>query len=149
MTQASIIEAIVGAGCSVRLLADGKASITGPVPDNVLAAIRADRDAFLEAWKAYEADRYLKHPPSVLPLRPQPTVWDAPTYKLVESYVRHQPDTVVQWTVFRASDYLEKRNWSDQQCTATALDDLLRWQMHRHPDPVLSLKTFDEVARIR
>lgn len=147
MTTEAIIEALVGAGCTVRFLSDGKATLIGSVPDGVVEHIRADREAFLEAWREYQSNRYLRCPPQTLPLRREPPKWRPEVYRRVESYVRRQSDDVVQWGFMRGNQYREERpDWSVEQCCKAALSDVLHWQLERHTDPIELLRTLDEVV---
>lgn len=147
MSVLEIIDAMVQAGCTVRFLNDGKASIVGSVPDSVLQHIRANREAFLEAWREYQWNRYCSPPPRSMPLRSDPPRWRDDVYRRVSSYVMRQPDPVSQWTFWRSNEYREARpDWTVDEACKAALSDVLHWQLERHADPVQLLDAMDEVA---
>lgn len=147
MSAVDLVQALKAAGGSVQLLGGGKAKLVGVVPDEVLEGIKSDRDAFLDAWQRAETDRYLAVPPVDLVMCDKPPKWRLDVYHRVERYVRTQGPEVTGWAVLRASAYRENfPMWTDREVTASALRDVLQWQMGRYSDPVAQLKTFDEVA---
>lgn len=149
MTLAKIIAAVEASGASIRILPDGRATLVGSVPEEVLAAIRADREAFLEAWDADRRDRYLRCPPPNLLLRSSPPEWRREVRRRVEEFALGQGSEVARWALLRATDYREaKPTWSESEAAAAALIDLLQWQWgSRHEQPELVLMDFDAVPR--
>lgn len=141
----ALVEAVIAVGGSVKPVAGGRMSLTGPVPEDLVAEIRGVREEFLDAWGRLRADRYLRQPPAAVPLRKSPPKFNASTRRRVERYALTQGESVAAWVRERAQEYREARSsWSQGECLAAAGDDLLRWQMERHSDPVAVLLAFDE-----
>lgn len=145
MTHAQIIEALVAAGATVKVV-KGQARLVGEVPDEVLEAIRADRDGFLESWQSHERDRWDKCPPLTQPLRSSPPYWRDEVYRRVERYVRHQSDAVTRWAFDRGCQYREL-GWSVEDACKASFMDVLAWQLARFADPVTLLQDLDDVVR--
>lgn len=146
---AKLLQAVQACGASVRRLADGKFTLVGTVPDEVLAAIRANRDAFVDAWDDERRTRYLRCPPSNLLLRSAPPTWRADVRRRVESYALGQGGDVGRWVLLRGAAYQEANpKWKPADAATSALADLLTWQFSdRHPKPEEVLMVFDEVLR--
>lgn len=145
-----LVESVRRAGASVRSLGDGRFSLLGSVPEDVLTEIRANRDEFLEAWEEDRRHRYLRCPPNDHPLRAKPPHWRADVRRRIDQYALRQGPEVGRWVLLRASAYRDAHaeDWTDAQATNAAMDDLLHWQFaDRHPDPESVLATFDEVLR--
>lgn len=143
----TLVNAVNASGASVRRLGDGKFSLVGSVPDEVLAAIRANRDAFIEAYEEERRTRYLRPPPADLLMRGAPPNWRADTRKRVEEYALGQGGDIGRWVVLRGTAYREAYpKWSITEAASAALADLLHWQFSdRHSQPEEVLRGFDEV----
>lgn len=147
MTPGDIVQAVLAAGARVEFLGSGKAKIVGSVPAEIVEAIKADREGFLDAWQAEERGRYGRVPPQDLPMRQDPPRWRPDVYRRVEAYVRHQGGELCLWTTLRATAYHDsKEGWSAAAATAAALADVLHWQMSHRTDPEWQLQTFGEAA---
>lgn len=145
----ALVKAVNDCGASVRRLPDGKFTLLGSVPDGLLAEIRANRDAFVDAWDEERRTRYLRCPPSNLLLRSAPPAWRADVRRRVESYALGQGGDVGRWALLRGAAYQEANpKWKPADAAAAALSDLLHWQFSdRHFKPEEVLLTFDEVLR--
>lgn len=145
----ALVEAVNACGASVRRLPDGKFTLVGSVPDDLLAEIRANRDAFVDAWDDERRTRYLRCPPSNLLLRSAPPTWRADVRRRVESYALGQGGDVGRWVLLRGAAYQEANpKWKPADAAVSALADLMTWQFSdRHPQPEEVLRTFDEVLR--
>jgi hypothetical protein len=147
MTPEAIVSAVKAAGASVEFLPGGKAKILGVVPPDVMGEIRAQREEFLDAWRDMDRGRWCKCPPGDLVMRKDPPRWRQDVYRRVEAYVRRQGGEVCLWATLRATAYHEaKEGWTAAAATASALADVLHWQMSHRPDPEGQLQTFEEVA---
>lgn len=146
MTPEELVRAVRAAGARVEALGGGRAKIVGQVPQEVLAGIRAEREAFLEAWTDEIKGRYGSVPPADLVLRTEPPVWRSDVYCRVETYVRRQGEEVCLWATLRATAYQDAMGWSPLDCCAAAWSDVLHWQMERFKDPESQLAVFEEVA---
>lgn len=146
---ANLVAAVQVCGGSVRRLGDGKVSLVGSVTDDVLAAVRANKEAFLEAWEEDRRTRYLRTPPESLLLRTKPTNWRVETRKRVESYALAQGGEIARWVLLRAAAYRQVNPaWREADAASAALCDLLHWQFSdRHDAPEQILHTIDEVLR--
>jgi hypothetical protein len=147
MSPEQIVLAVVDAGGFVQAMPDGRVSLKGEVPSEVLAAIKANREAFLEAWEDYQRNRWLRPPPTNLPLRAKPPHFNALTRKRVETYVMQQGGDVARWALLRATRYqAEKSGWTETQCASSACSDVIHWQLERHPAPVNVIMDLHEAA---
>lgn len=142
MTPHETVQALLAAGATVQIKR-GIPSLKGEVPPEVLAAIRADRAAFLEAWNEHRCGRYCHPPPANLPLRRQAPHWRADVWRRVDAYVRRQPDEVCRWLGARLSQYSDA-GMNPREAAQSACLDVLAWQMERHADPVAVISAFDE-----
>lgn len=132
-----IVRAVQSYGATVRFLGEGKYTLVGSVPNDVLAAVKARRDDFIRAWEEDRMHRYLRCPPNTLLLRPNPPSWRAAERKRVNAWVMRQGGEVARWALLRASAYKEaKPDWSAAAASDAALADVLHWQFaERHPKP--------------
>lgn len=147
MSPRELVQAVQAAGGGVQKLDGGKAKLTGQIPAEVVAQIRENREAFLEAWDDELRGRWGRVPAEDTVMRSEPPRWRHDVYVRVERYVRRQGGDVCLWATLRATAYAEKnQDWTSAEATAAALDDVLRWQMAARatPDPVEQLKIFDE-----
>lgn len=142
MTAIDLVQAVVAAGATVQVKG-GVPSLKGEVPSEVLAGIRTDREAFLEAWEDYRRSRYCVPPPPSLPLRREPPRWRADVWKRVDGYVRRQTDEVCRWLGARLVQYTDA-GMNPREAAQSACMDVLAWQMERHRDPVAAVTAFDE-----
>jgi hypothetical protein len=142
-----LVAAVEAAGANVRHLSDGRFSLVGFVPDEVLADIRANRDAFLAAWEEERRNRYLRCPPAHLRMRAKPPHWRKDVYRRVEAYAMRQTSEIARWVLLRGAEYHEAHtDWTERDGGAAALADLLHWQFaDRHKEPTDVLTAFDEV----
>jgi len=150
MTPAELVASVQAAGGDVTRLGSGQAKLTGNIPPDLVHAIKADRDAFLEAWDDERKGRWDRVPPEKLLMRQEPPRWRMDVYQRVERYVRGQSDEVAGWVVQRGEAYRRGGElWNDQDCVASAMADVLHWQMNRFPSPEWQLAVFDEVAGMK
>lgn len=147
MTPREIVLACVAAGAQVKRLADGKATIFGEIPGDVMEAIRADREAFLVAWDEYASDRYGISPPECLMLAPKHPTWTNETRKLCHDHVTRQGPEVMRWCLMRAEAYGKVRDWSDRHRMNAAVRDVIHWQMERYKNPEAVLASLDEAYK--
>lgn len=146
MTPEEMVAAVQAVGGGVTRFSDGKAKLSGPIPADVLHAIKENREAFLEAWETDQKDRWDRVPPENLLLRKEAPRWRQEVYRRVERYVRSQNAQVTAWAVLRATAYrMANEFWDDKQCTAAALADVLHWQLGRFASPEGQLAIHDEV----
>lgn len=143
MTTQEIIGAIESAGAMV-FYRDGQPRLRGDVPEGVLAAIRADKPAFLEAWSEYERNRYGTCPPT-RPLRDKPPQWREDVYKRVEGWISRQGGEVMRWVLDRALAYLQA-GMKQEDATKAAMADVLYWQLGRHEKPEEVLEGCEQAA---
>lgn len=144
-----LVESVQACGGSVRRLGEGKVSLVGSVPDEILKAVRENREAFLEAWDEDRRTRYLRAPPEHLLMRHKPPTWRADTRKRVEAYALGQGVEIARWTLLRATAYREANpSWRESDAAAAGLCDLLQWQFSdRHENPEDVLHAIDEAMR--
>lgn len=145
MTPTELVAAVQAAGGDVQRFSDGRTNLKGQIPAELVALIKADREAFLDAWDAEIKGRYERVPPENLRMRSEPPRWRKDVYRRVEGYVRRQGSAVCLWVTMRATAYWEA-GMASEAATASALDDVLHWQMSHRPNPEWQLETFDEVA---
>lgn len=145
MTPGELVEAVVKAGAEVHVR-DARPRLVGTVSQEILDAIREQRDEFLEEWQRYERDRYTKCPPDTMPMRNVPPSWNDRTYARVERYVRHQGEPVGLWWFHRADAYMSA-GMDATDATKSAIADVLYWQLGRFRKPEELLETLDQVAK--
>ena len=148
MTPKELVLGVVAAGASVRRLPDGKATIFGEVPAEVMEGIRADRESFLAAWDEYRLNRYGEPPPDVLLLAPRHPVWSNDVRKLCHGYVNRQGPEVMRWLLLRAEAYGKANpEWADRHRMNAAVKDVVHWQLERYEHPEALLALLDEAYR--
>lgn len=151
MTPEELVVAVQAAGARVQKLGDGKAKLVGAeLPRHLVEEIRLQREAFLDAWDADLKGRWGKVPPQDLPMRSEPPKWRKDVYHRVERWVRRQGGDVCLWATLRAEAYfsaMEGKGWDAASATASALADVLHWQMSHWENPEWQLGVFEEVAK--
>lgn len=148
MTPMELVVAVQAAGARVERMHDGKARVVGAqVSPDIIHGIKGDREAFLEAWEEETKSRFNRAPSIELALREQPPGWRPEVYARVERYARNQKPDVCRWLVFRGTAYQDAKGWDAESCMASALADLLHWQMGRFKNPEWQLEVFEEVAK--
>jgi len=148
MTPMEIVVALVAGGAFVERRGD-RVAIKGPHSAELVAAIRNDREAFLDAWDTYQTDRFCVAPPPDLPMRRESPVWRKEVAARVHRYVMRQEPLVPRWVIERGADYQNAfPKWNSSQCINAALSDVLHWQLARHKKPEDILEGFEEVAKI-
>jgi len=150
MSIAELVAAVAQAGGRLAW-DDGKPRLVGAFSDDLIREIRANRDAFLEAWDAYEDELRRGRgwgvvPTGEIPLRQKPPEWRPVDYRRVERWVRRQPDDVVKWAWARSQLYREAfPRWADNSTLAAAFLDLWEWQMGAgRGDPAVVVRGLEE-----
>lgn len=148
MTPMELVLAVQTAGGRVERMHDGKARVVGgQVSPDIIHGIKSNREAFLEAWEEESKSRFDRAPSIELALRDEPPGWRPEVYARVERYVRKQAAEVCRWVVLRGTSYQDAKGWPSEACVASALADVLHWQMGRCKSPEWQLEVFEEVAR--
>lgn len=151
MTPEELVTAVQAVGGGVRKLSDGRFALWGPVPEDLVAAIKGQRDAFIEAWEVERNDRYRRTPTTDLKLRSDPPCrMRAALKRRVQQYVLDQCPEVSRYAFDRSLLYRDRYpEWSESDCATSAALDVVEWQLARHQDPVGLLeslgKAFEEI----
>ncbi len=148
MSPRELVMAVVAAGASVRRFEDGRATLFGEVPADVVKGISENRDAFLKEWEAYSMHRYGNPPPEVLPLAAKHPTWSRAVQNLCHGYVERQGGEVMRWVLLRAEAYGRAfPDWSDRHKGNAAVRDVVHWQLQRHKNPEGLLVDLHEAYR--
>lgn len=152
MTPEELVTAVQVAGGGVRKLADGRFSLWGPVAEEVVEAIKNQRDQFIDAWDAERNDRYQRTPTTDIKLRKDPPRrMRAALKRRVQRYVLNQVPEVSRYAFDRSIRYHDVHpEWGEGDCATAAALDVIEWQLVRHEDPVGVIEAlgtaFDEIV---
>lgn len=146
LTPEQLVEAVRDAGAEI-VLRDGRHTIRGSLPDELVLGIRSQREAFLEAWDQAEAKARASRgwgtlPDPVTAIRRKAPAWPAREYRAMERWTRRQPDSVCRWVFERAGEYRSRRGeWNEREALSAAMLDLWEWQAgkgHANPGSVVA-----------
>lgn len=146
MSPIELVAAVLGVGADVKV-EKGQAKITGPkLPEAVVEAIRADKAAFLEAWKDELASRFRRVPEGPMPMVKTPPKWTDRIYRRVGNYLWRQGDPCAKWLFDRGNAYVAV-GLSVEVGAKCACRDLLYWQLKRHDRPEEILEGMEECVK--
>lgn len=134
-TPTQLLDEFVQAGGRIAWK-DGKAVMSGSIPDALIMEIREQRQAFLDAWDKYRAtvaaSRGWNTCPTegeVLARRRKPPRWPARDYTTMDRWARRQSGEVSRWVLLRAATYAaDCPEWSPRDRIQSAIEDLWEWQ---------------------
>lgn len=130
MNASELIDAMhrVGATLAVQ---DGTSRVRGrKVPDELLAALRANKSAVLAEWERRRELYRQRHglaPAGEVPMAGQGVALNGAQRAAVVTSVFRQPQPVHGWVMLRANAYYE-RGLPFDECEACACLDVLCWQ---------------------
>jgi hypothetical protein len=109
---------------------DGHWVIRGDPPEELLARIRQNREAVIEAWDEDLRSRYDRAPAGEVRLRAKAPVWRDEVRARVTRFVESQNGEVTAWMAKRMADYLGA-GMSGRDAQAAAMLDLMQFQLAR------------------
>lgn len=130
MNASELIDAMYRVGATL-VVEDGKPRVRGrKVPDELLAALRANKPAVLTEWERrrdLHRQRHCLAPKGEVPLTGQAVALTENQWAAVVAYVFPQPRPVHGWVMVRSNEYFERAVPSDE-CDGCACLDVLTWQ---------------------
>lgn len=152
MTPAGIIDALHKAGATL-VIEDGRTRVRGSkVPDELLAALRDNKDAVLAEWQRRQEsnrDRYAVVPDNAPMMESRDVALPPARRESVVAHALRQPRPVHAWIQSRTAEYhaLGFAFGEDEVCACL---DLLCWQRNTHAREALDwLEGLDEAYATR
>ena len=130
MNASELIEAMHQLGAAL-VVEDGIPRVRGrKLPDELLAALRANKPAVLAEWERRQGFHRQRHglaPEGDVPLTGQAVALTGEQRAAVVAYVFPQPRPVHGWVMVRSNAYFERTVPADE-CDGCACLDVLTWQ---------------------
>lgn len=127
--SADLVKELQAAGAEI-IQKDGRWVIRGDPPDELMARVKANREAVIEAWEEDLRTRYDRAPALDMKLRAKAPTWRKDVYERVERFVAGQNGDVTPWIVQRVAAY-QSAGMDDRAARAAAMMDLMQFQLAR------------------
>ncbi len=127
--SADLVKELQAAGAEI-IQKDGRWVIRGDPPEELMAKVKANRDAVIEAWELDLRARYDRAPSGEVRLRAKAPTWRGDVRKRIAQFVESQNGEVTAWMAKRQEAYFGA-GMEDKDARASAMMDLLQYQLAR------------------